>query len=116
MCKKRMVLLVLLAAVLWPGMSVAQDSINTLMEQFEQQYEALTPQPNSSVNDDYKMGQTALGIRYTNQILSLMHAQNQEMLAKHNKILSKYDEIIKQNKEVIRLLTKIAKKDVKEKE
>ena len=114
MCKKRTALLILLAAVLWPGMTMAEDSMGALMEQFNQQYEALTPQPNSSVNDDYKMGQTALGIRYTNQILSLVHAQNQEMLAKYNEILSKNDEIIKQNKEVIRLLTKIAKKDAKE--
>ena len=114
MCKKRVALLVLLAAVLWPCMTMAEDSIDALMEQFNQQYEALTPQPNSSVNDDYKMGQTALGIRYTNKILNLMHAQNQEILTKQNEILSKYDEIIKQNQEVIRLLTKISKKDTKE--
>jgi hypothetical protein len=114
MCKKRVALLVLLAAVLWPGMTMAEDSIDALMEQFNQQYEALTPRPNSSVNDDYKMGQTALGIRYTNKILNLMHAQNQEILAKQNEILSKYDEIIKQNQKVIHLLTKIAKKDSKE--
>ena len=111
---QRTILFFLLITILWPGLCVAEDSMDTLMEQFNQQYEALTPQPNSSVNDDYKMGQTALGIRYTNNILSLMHAQNQEMLAKYNEILSKYDEIIKQNQEVIRLLTKIAKKDAKE--
>ncbi len=115
MCKKRAALFILLAvAVLWPDMTMAEDSMDALMEQFNQQYEALTPQPNSSVNDDYKMGQTALGVRYTNKILNLMHAQNQEMLAKHNEIISKYDEIIKQNQEVIRLLAKIAKKDAKE--
>jgi len=101
----------MLIAFLWPGLTIAQDSMDTLMEQFNQQYEALKPQPNSSVNDDYKLGQTALGIRYTNKILNLMHAQNQEMLAKYSEILSKYDEIIKQNREVIRLLTRIAKKD-----
>jgi len=111
---QRTILFLLLIAILWPGLAVAEDSMDALMEKFNQQYEALTPQPNSSVNDDYKMGQTALGVRYTNKILNLMHAQNQEMLAKHNEIMSKYDEIIIQNQEVIRLLTKIAKKDAKE--
>ena len=111
---QKTILFFLLMATLWPGLAVAEDSMDALMEQFNQQYEALMPQPNSSVNDDYKMGQMALGIRYTNKFLGLLHAQNQEMLAKHNEIISKYDEIIQQNKEVIRLLTKIAKKDAKE--
>ena len=49
------------------------ESIDELLEQYGRQYEELVPAPNSSINDDYKMGQTALGVFYTNQILNLIY-------------------------------------------
>ena len=84
-------------------------SIDDLLDQYSRQYQEMIPAPNSSINDDYKMGQTALGVFYTNQILNLIYAQNQEMVAGYNEMLTKYNEVIRQNNEIIKLLGVIAK-------
>jgi hypothetical protein len=88
----------------WPAMGADQRA-GELMREFGQAFEALQPPaPGSSVNADYKIGQTALGTFYTTKTLSLIYDQNQELGQKYDQMLEKYDEVIQQNKEIIRLL------------
>jgi hypothetical protein len=83
----------------------ADQSAGDLMHEFGQAFEALRPPaPGSSVNSDYKIGQTALGTYYTTKTLGLIYDQNQELSQKYDRMLEKYDEVIQQNLEIIRLL------------
>ncbi|MGD8543381.1 MAG: hypothetical protein PVI27_04775 [Desulfobacteraceae bacterium] len=83
----------------------ADQSAGDLMNEFGQAFEALRPPaPGSSVNSDYKIGQTALGTYYTTKTLGLIYDQNQELSRKYDQMLEKYDEVIQQNLEIIRLL------------
>lgn len=91
------------------------DPMDELIENFDNEYKAMIPPPNSSVDTDYKLGQLALGSFYTTNALSLLYKHNQELLVKYDKMLQKYDEIIKQNKEIIRLLSILVKGDAKNK-
>jgi hypothetical protein len=88
---------------------VYAQSMDELVESFDREYEAMVPPPNSSVNADYKLGQAALGSRYTTKALNLLYQQNQEMVAKYDQVIEKYDKMVEQNEEIIRLLTVIAK-------
>lgn len=94
--------------MIFPG-NVFCDSMDELINQFGSEFEAVKPEPNSSVNTDYKLDQTAMGTLYTTKALSLIYSQNNELLTKYESMLQKYDEVIKQNKEIIRLLKIMAK-------
>lgn len=91
------------------------DPMDELIENFGNEYKAMIPPPNSSVDTDYKLGQLALGSFYTTNALSLLYKHNQELLVKYDEMLQKYDEIMKQNKEIIRLLSILVKGDTKDK-
>ena len=109
--KTKALLLIGLLVLLMSGSSpvVYSESMDELVESFDREYEAMKPRPNSSVNADYKLAQTALGSLYTTRALNLLYKQNQEMLAKYDEILQKHREVIDQNKEIIRLLLIISK-------
>lgn len=98
------------ALMAWPAMG-ADETAGELMYEFDQAFEALKPpKPSSSINSDYKIGQTALGTFYTTKTLGLIYDQNQELVQKYDQMLEKYDELIQQNKEIIRLLSIMAGK------
>ncbi len=87
------------------------DPLDDLLSEFDKQYEAIKPPSEySSINTDYKLGQTALGTLYTTKAIALLYKQNQKLIEKYDEMLRKYDEIIRQNKEIIRILSAIAKK------
>ncbi len=85
------------------------DHMDELIENFGNEYKAMIPPPNSSVDTDYKFGQIALGSFYTTKAISLLYQHNQELLVKYDEMLEKYDKIMKQNKEIIRLLSILVK-------
>lgn len=87
------------------------DPVDELIDQFGQEFEAVKPPPNSSVNADYKLDQVALGAFYTTKTLSLIYKQNQVLVEKYDQLLMKYDKIIDQNKEIIKLLSIVAEKE-----
>ena len=106
----------LMVIFLRPG-TLFCDSMEDMVDQFGKEYEAMRPSsPNSSVNTDYRTGQTALGVFYTIKTLRLMYSQNKEMMGKYDEMLIKYNEIIKQNKEIIQLLNLMVKKAEEEKQ
>jgi hypothetical protein len=93
----------------------ADQRAGDLMNEFGQAFEALQPTvPGSSVNSDYKIGQTALGTFYTTKTLGLIYDQNQELSQKYDRMLEKYDEVIQQNQEIIRLLRIMAGKEAED--
>lgn len=91
-------------------------SMEDLIQQFGQDYEALVPEKNSSVHSDYKLEQAALGTFYTTKALNLIYEQNREMMEKYDQMLEKYNETLEQNKELIRLLTIISKQGIENRE
>ena len=91
------------------------DPMDELIDQFESEFEAQMPAPNTSVRADYKQAQTALGSFYTTKTLSLIYKQNQTVVEKYDQLIAKYDQIIEQNQEIIRLLSIIAKKEGEQK-
>ena len=104
--------MVLICAAAMASSALAADQrVGDLMSEFGQAFEALQPPvPGSSVNSDYKIGQTALGTFYTTKTLGLIYDQNQELAQKYDQMLEKYDEVIQQNQEIIRLLRIMAGK------
>jgi anion-transporting ArsA/GET3 family ATPase len=87
------------------------DSVETIVEQFGEKYEALTPPTNSSVNTDYKQQQIALGSFYSVKMMEQIYNQNKEMVQKNDQLLKKYDEIVQQNRQVIQLLSILVEKE-----
>jgi len=87
------------------------DPMDELMGQFEKEFEAEKPAPQTSVRADYKQAQAALGASYTAKALSLIYKQNQTVVEKYDQLIEKYDQIIEQNQEIIRLLSIIAKEE-----
>ena len=87
------------------------DSVETIVEQFGEKYNALTPAPNSSVNTDYKQQQIAIGSFYSIKILEQIYNQNKELVQKNDQLLKNHDEMIQQNKKVIQLLTILVEKE-----
>jgi hypothetical protein len=100
----------LAAAMLAIAVYVYADPMDELIQSLGDEYEALTPAPNSSVGTDYPTRQAAIGSLYTARSLGLIYRQNQEMLSQQGELGDKYDEIIDQNREIIRLLTIIAER------
>lgn len=88
------------------------ESMDELAEQYEKAFDAAVPPPNSSMNNDYKMEQVALGTMYTAKSLKMLYDQNRKLIDQNAAILLKYDEIIRQNNEVIRLLKIMAQKQM----
>lgn len=97
---KKCIMLLLCLGVVIPAYG---DEMNALINELDHKYNALTPAPNSSINNDYKLSQTALGSLYVAKSLALIYEQNQ-------RISGKYDRIIEQNREIIKLLKKIAQR------
>jgi hypothetical protein len=87
------------------------DTVEEEIGRFGEEYEALVPPPNSSVNSDYKLTQISLGILYSTRALGQISAQNRDTLEKNEAMLNKLEEIIEQNREIIRLLTIVAKEE-----
>ena len=92
--------------VSWP---VQAESMDEMIGTFANDFKALKPRPNSSVNADYKLDQIALGTFYTTQAMGKLFEQNQTLLSKYDEMLMKYNEVVTQNNELIRLLSIIAK-------
>ena len=106
--KPIIILLFAAAAVLPLAAAAHADSMEALVDQFNQDFEALKPEPHSSVNSDYVFRQTALGSLYMTRALGMLYEQNREFLDKYEEVSAKYDQIIEQNQEIIRLLGIIA--------
>lgn len=107
---------VLICVVVMASSALGADQrAGELMSEFGQAFEALQPPaPGSSVNSDYKIGQTALGTFYTTKTLGLIYDQNQELAQKYDQMLEKYDEVIQQNQEIIHLLRIMAGKQTED--
>jgi len=108
--KQRFLLLFVLWVVLSCPSTLFCESMDEMAEQYEKEYNALVPPPNSSMNSDYKMGQVALGTMYTGKSIKMLYDQNQKQIDQNQIMILKYDEIIRQNNEIINLLKIIAKK------
>ena len=80
------------------------ETMDELAEKYESAYDAAVPPPNSSMNNDYKMEQVALGTMYTAKSMKMLFHQNQKLIEQNQAILQKYDKIIEQNNEMIKLL------------
>lgn len=104
--------LVLLLAI--PDTRCGADEMDTLIEQFETAFQELAPSANSSVNDDYKISQIALGTLYTTKSMGIIYRQNDKMLSKQDEQLQKYDTIIEQNKTIIALLKRMVRQKEEE--
>ncbi|RPJ82903.1 MAG: hypothetical protein EHJ94_00875 [Deltaproteobacteria bacterium] len=101
---------VLLVVIMGCPSTLFCESMDEMAEQYEKEYQALIPPPNSSMNSDYKMGQVALGTMYTGKSIKMLYDQNQKQIDQNQIMILKYDEIIRQNNEIINLLKIIAKK------
>jgi hypothetical protein len=101
---------IVMMAILMSAVCATADPMEELIQSLGDEYEALTPAPNSSVGTDYPTRQAALGSLYTARSMGLIYQQNQEMLSRQRDLADKYDEIIDQNREIIRLLTIIAER------
>jgi len=100
----------LLVAILAIAVCAYADPMEELIQSLGEEYETLTPAPNSSVGTDYPTRQAAIGALYTARSMGLIYQQNQEMLSRQSELADKYDQIIDQNREMIRLLTIIAER------
>lgn len=108
---KRFCFLIVISAVLCFAIYAFADPMSELQEQFGKEYEAVKPRSQySSVDTDYLLVQSAMGIYYTNRSISLLYDQNAQLMGKYDELLTKYDRVIEQNREIIRLLSEIAKK------
>ena len=107
---KRTLILAVLMVLVSATSGVMADPMEELIQSLDNEYEALTPAPNSSVGTDYPLRQAALGALYTTRSMGLIYQQNQEMLSRQGELADKYDEIIEQNREMIRLLSIIAER------
>lgn len=101
-----------LLLVVFPMLSspVFADPMDDLLREYQEEFEAAKPPPQSSVHADYKFDQIAMGGLFTARSLRLLYQQTQESLRRQDEILLKYDQIIQQNNEIIRLLQEISEK------
>lgn len=101
-----------------PMETIAQEGADNLIDQLQAEYERVKPpSPTSSINSDYPIRQTAIGIFYSAKMMSHLIKQGQILNNKYDQFLEinqtlieRYDSIIKQNDEIIRLLNIIAEK------
>ena len=101
----------------------AQENVDSLMDQLQEEYEkVMPPSPTSSVNSDYPIRQTAVGVFYSAKLMSHLIKQNQILSSKHDQslkinqdLVNKFNLILKQNKEIIKLLKTIAENSEKQK-
>ena len=100
----------LIAILMVSTTAVIADPMDDLIQSLVDDYESLTPAPNSSVGTDYPTKQAALGSLYTARSIGLIYQQNQDMISRQEELGYKYDEIIEQNREIIRLLTIISER------
>jgi hypothetical protein len=98
-----------------------QEDIDTIIDQLKTEYEKVEPPtPNSSINSDYPIKQTAIGIFYSAKLMSHLVKQNQilnrkqeQFLEINRELIQKYNVVIKQNNDIIRLLKVIAERQEK---
>ena len=101
----------------------AQENVDSLMDQLQEEYEkVMPPSPTSSVNSDYPLRQTAVGVFYSAKLMSHLIKQNQILSSKYDQslkinqdLINKFSLILKQNKEIIKLLKTIAENSEKQK-
>ena len=105
---KNSMLFFLMVAILASTVIVYADPMEELIQSLGDEYEAMTPGPNSSVGTDYPSRQAALGTIYTARSMGLIYQQNKEMITRQEELSDKYDQIIDQNREIIRLLEVIS--------
>jgi len=94
----------------------AQENIDNLIDELKTEYEkVMPPSPTSSVNSDYPVKQTAIGVFYSAKLMSSLIKQNQILSSKYDesiKINQDFDNklglLLKQNKEIIKLLKTIS--------
>ncbi len=110
--KQRFFFFFVLLCVLGCPSTLFCESMDEMAEQYEKEYHALVPPPNSSMNSDYKLGQVALGTMYTGKSIKMLYDQNQKQIDQNQIMILKYDEIIRQNNEIINLLKILAKKGI----
>ncbi len=108
--KQRIFWVIVLSIVLGCPSAILSESMDEMAEQYEKEYQALVPPPNSSMNSDYKLGQVALGTMYTGKSIKRLYDQYQKQIDQNQIMMLKYDEIIRQNNEIINLLKIISKK------
>ena len=107
---KKTTLFILMVVLLVSTVFAYADPMEELIQSLGDEYEAMTPAPNSSVGTDYPIRQAALGSLYTARSMGLIYQQNQEMISRQGELSDKYDEIIDQNREIIRLLGVISER------
>ena len=107
---KKIMFFFLMVAILVSAVCVYADPMEELIQSLGDEYEAMTPGPNSSVGTDYPTRQAALGSIYTARSMGLIYQQNKEMISRQEELSDKYDEIIDQNREIIRLLGVISER------
>lgn len=96
--------------------ATAQENVDSLMDQLQEEYEkVMPPSPTSSVNSDYPVRQTAVGVFYSAKLMSHLIKQNQILSGKYDQtlkinqdLINKFSLMLKQNKEIIKLLKIIA--------
>jgi hypothetical protein len=103
----------LVVLLIIPNTRCMADDMDALVGQLEVAFQELTPLPNSSVNDDYKTSQIALGSLYATKALGMIYRQNDKMLAKQDAQMQKYDTIIEQNTAIIALLKRMVRQEEK---
>lgn len=108
--KKPVFSIILISVMLMTALSTASRSEENNYNEFSREFEAMVPLPNSSVDSDYKIGQIALGNKYTVKMLNQLYEQGRNNNDRYDAMLSKYDEIIRQNEEIIKHLSIISEK------
>ena len=94
----------------------AQEDSDNLIDELKTEYEkVMPPSPTSSVNSDYPVKQTAIGVFYSAKLMSSLIKQNQILSSKYDESIktnqdldNKLGLLLKQNKEIIKLLKTIS--------
>lgn len=94
----------------------AQEPVDNLMDELKTEYEkVMPPSPTSSVNSDYPVKQTAIGVFYSAKLMANLIKQNQILNSKYDETMkinqdfaNKLGLLIKQNNEIIKLLKAIS--------
>lgn len=99
----------------------SQEDIDNIIDQLKTEYEKVEPPTsNSSINSDYPLKQTAIGIFYSARLMShlvkqnqTLHSNQEQSLRINRELIEKLNTIVMQNKEIIRLLKVVAERPEK---
>ncbi len=94
--------LILFFILCWTSFAFASD----ITDKFDEEYKALLPRYNSSVDSDYIYEQIALSGEYTVKLLDQINTDNAQLNEKFDALNEKLDTLIDQNKKLIELLKK----------